>query len=167
MKIEVVTYEGMAHRLSTVKRVLSELSARGISAQLVHQSEASTRSLQAAFGVPAMSTHTLRYTPVEADCVVLVDGDIIDGKAEATLEALGTDMVVIAPQEALPGVPGSTLRTLRSQAELFPYLGGDEEYPRTFGCHHVAETCFNCEWLVAQWKADRRDSEARKAEHHE
>ncbi|WP_060059982.1 hypothetical protein [Burkholderia ubonensis] len=163
MKIEVITYEGMAQRLGTVKRVLSELSARGISAQLVHQSEASTRHLQSALGVPAMSTHTLRYTPIEADCVVLVDGDLIDGKAMTTLEALGKDLVFIAPQEALPGVPDGTLRALRSQAELFPYLGGDEEYPRTFGCHHIAETCFNCEWLVAQWKADRRDSEAGKA----
>ncbi|KVP17148.1 hypothetical protein [Burkholderia ubonensis] len=167
MKIEVVTYKDMAHRLSTVKRVLAELSARGISAELVHQSEASTRELQSALGVRALSTHTLRYTAVEADCVVLVDGDIIDSKAVSTLETLGKDLVFIAPQEALPGVPDGTLRALRSQAKLFPYLGGDEEYPRTFGCRHIAETCFNCEWLVAQWKAERRDSEARKAESNE
>lgn len=161
MKIEVIAYEGMGHRLETVKRILAELSARDVTAQLVHASESSVRALKQALAVQVISTHTLRYTRVDADCIVLVDGDILDRKAVEALEALGKDLYIVAPQEALPGEPASSLRELWKGAELFPTLGAEESYPRTFGCHHFAETCFNCELMVMQWKADRRDRAAR------
>ncbi len=161
MKVEVIAYEGMGHRMSTVKRILTELSARDVTAQLVHASESSVRALKQELAVQAISTHTLRYTRVDADCVVLVDGDIVDRKAAEVLEALGKDVYVVAPQEALPGSPVGSLRDLLKESELFPALGAEESYPRTFGCHHFAETCFNCELMVMQWKADRRDRAAR------
>lgn len=28
-----------------------------------------------------------------------------------------------------------------------------EEQPKTYACHHTAETCTNCEGLVSGWKA--------------
>lgn len=161
MKIEVIAYEGMGHRLDTVKRILAELSARDVTVQVVHASESSVRALKQALAVQVISTHTLRYTRVDADCIVLVDGDIVDKKAVAVLEALDKDVYVVAPQEALSGTSAGTLRDLLKGAELFPFLGADESYPRTFGCHHFAETCFNCELMVMQWKADRRDRAAR------
>jgi hypothetical protein len=69
---------------------------------------------------------------------------------------------VIAPLEALPGLPPATLRELRAHSELYPYMGADDEYPRTFACHHNAETCMSCESMVVRWKAERRDREAMK-----
>ncbi|MBK3780189.1 hypothetical protein G3A43_07955 [Paraburkholderia aspalathi] len=160
MKLEVITYERMVHRLSTVQRLLSELSARGVTAQLVHSSEDTARTLQYALAAQAISTHTLAYTSVEADCIVLVDGDIIDQRTVARLEALDKDVYVIVPQEALPRGATATLRELREQAELYPFLGADDEYPRTFACNHNAETCMNCEQMVVRWKAERRDKDA-------
>lgn len=164
MKLEVITYERMVHRLGAVQRLLSELSARGVTAQLVHSSEDTARTLQYTLAVQAISTYTLAYTSVQADCIVLVDGDIIDQRTVARLEALDKDVYVIVPQEALPGTPADTLRELRAQAELYPFLGADDEYPRTFACNHNAETCMNCEQMVVWWKAERRDKEALKGE---
>jgi hypothetical protein len=165
MKIEIITYEPMTRRLLTIKRVLSELSARGLSVQLVHPSEKTVRALQEQVDVNVFSTHTLRYTPVEADCVVLVDADIVDKQTVSRLEALGKDVYVLVPQGAFPGLPGKTLSDIRTGGELFPYWSADDtDYPRTFACHHVAETCMNCEYLVTRWKSDRRDSAERNTQ---
>ena len=164
MKIEVITYDGMGQRLATVNRVLDEFAARGVRPQLVHPSDESVRNLEYALSTRTLSTHSLRYTPVEAECIVLIDGDIIDRETVTRLEALDKDVYVIAPQAALPGGSYETLRAMLSHVELFPALGADDDYPRTFGCHHMAETCRNCEGLVVRWKATRRDNEARRVE---
>lgn len=158
MNIKVVTYEDMSTRLDTVKRVLGELSTRGVSAQVVHASEDTTLALQEALGVQALSTYTLAFTPVAADCIVLVDGDIIDRRTVSKLEALDKDVYFVAPLDALPPPVGFTLRDIVANAELFPHWGADDAYPRTFACHHVAETCMACEGSVVRWKAERRDS---------
>lgn len=164
MKIEVVTYDGMAQRLATVRRLRKELAARGVRPQMIHPSAESVRHLEHDLSTPVLSTHTLRYTPVEADCIVLIDGDIIDGDAVTRLESLGKDVYVIAPAAALAGGLYETLRAMLSDVELFPPLGADDDYPRTFACHHMAETCRNCEGLVVRWKAKRRDTEAQRFE---
>ncbi|KWA84246.1 hypothetical protein WL29_23075 [Burkholderia ubonensis] len=122
------------------------------------------RNLEQDLSTPVLSTYTLRYTPVDADCIVLIDGDIIDGDTVTRLESLGKDVYVIAPAAALPGGSYEKLRAMLSDVELFPPLGGDDEYPRTFACHHMAETCRNCEGLVVRWKAKRRDTEAQRVE---
>jgi hypothetical protein len=162
LKIEVITYEPMERRVQTIKRVLSKLSTKGVSAQLAHPSETTARALQELLGVNAVSTHTLAYTPVDAECVVLVDGDIISRRAVLVLEALGKDVYVLVPREAFPGLPGTTLSDIRKTGVLVPQLSaGEEPRPRTFACHHNAETCMACEGLVVQWKSDRRDSAER------
>lgn len=162
MKIEVITYADMAQRLATVIRTRDALDARGARPHLIHPSEASVRNLEKALLTPVRSAYALRYTPVEAGCIVLIDGDIIDGDSVTRLESLGLDVYVIAPEAALSGGTYETLHAMLRDVELFPPLGADDDYPRTFACHHMAETCRNCEGLVVRWKAKRRDTEAQR-----
>ncbi|MEX3983800.1 hypothetical protein AB4Y45_32980 [Paraburkholderia sp. EG287A] len=158
MNIKIVTYKAMSERLNTVKHVLAELSARGVSAKVVHASSVTTVALQEALGVEALDAYTVAFIPVAADCIVLVDGDIIDRRTVSRLEELGKDVYFTAPQDALPPPVGFTLRDIVANAELFPHWGADDAYPRTFACHHVAETCMACEGSVVRWKAERRDA---------
>ena len=36
------------------------------------------------------------------------------------------------------------------------HFSEDSEQPRTFSCHHAAETCFACEGLVRRWKEQKQ-----------
>ena len=38
------------------------------------------------------------------------------------------------------------------------YFVADSEQPKTFGCHHIAETCMACacEGLVRRWKEQKQ-----------
>lgn len=164
MKLQILTYganDDVTDRMDAAKRLMGDRAAQGLSVLMVHFSTATARRLSTELGVPAVSTHTLGYTSVDADCIVLLDGDIIEKKTADRLTQLGKDTYVLVPQGALPDAnAGLPLKELLKNTELVPFLRGDEEYPRTFACHHNAETCISCEWLVMQWKADRRDKAA-------
>lgn len=165
MKVKVITYDGMAQRLSTVQQLLSELATQGLTAQVVHESHSSANDLQYVLVTQTMSAYTLSFTPVDADCLVLVDGDLVGPRTVRRLEELGKPVYLIAPQAALPGVQQEmSIDEVLRLGKMYPPLSYDDEYPRTFACHHKAETCFSCAWLVAQWKADRRTSEAQRVE---
>jgi hypothetical protein len=157
MKIHVVTYITPSFRQSCVHDLLGQLVAKGVTAQLVHPSIISARHLSETLGVPVMSMHDLRFTPVDADCLVVIDGDIIGRLAAEQLTKLGKESYFVVPSDALPSVPEvNVLADLLQSVESTEF----DEPPRTFGCHHIAETCPNCEGLVITWKADRRDKAA-------
>ncbi|WP_434716196.1 hypothetical protein [Paraburkholderia sp. A3RO-2L] len=161
MKIQVVTYSTPSFREGCVHDLLGQLHAQGITAQLVHPSITSARKLTESMGMPVMSMHDLGFTPVAADCIVVIDGDIIGHQAAKRLEKNDKDSYFIVPADALPSVP-----EVNVVADLLKTVQSTEfdEPPRTFGCHHTAETCLLCEGLVITWKADRRDKAAGLAE---
>lgn len=46
------------------------------------------------------------------------------------------------------------LAALKGMVDRFSNRSTDQEdQPKTFGCHHMAETCSMCEGLVTGWKA--------------
>jgi hypothetical protein len=157
MKIHVVTYSTPSFRLSAVHDLLGQLTARGIRGQLVHPSITAARKLSETMGIPVMSLHSVNFTPVEADCLVIIDGDIIGYQAARKLTRLDKESYFVVPADALPSVPEVNVLTdlLKS---IRPVEVG--ERPATFGCHHNAETCIACEDLVINWKADIREKEA-------
>jgi hypothetical protein len=155
MKIHVATYVTPSFRLTCVHNLLSQLTAQGISAQLVHPSILSARALSETMGLPVMSMHDLRFMPVEADALVVIDGDIIGFETAETLMKRGKDCYFVVPADALPGAEYfDGVRDLMKQVQITDF----DERPRTGGCHHRAETCRACEDLVINWKAKRRDA---------
>jgi hypothetical protein len=157
MKIHVVTYSTPSFREGRVHDLLGQLLAQGITAQLVHPSITSARKLTRSMGMPVMSMHDLGFTPVGADCIVVIDGDIIGHQTAKRLEKHAKDSYFVVPADALPSVP-----EVNAVADLLKRVQSTEfdEPPRTFGCHHTAETCILCENLVIFWKGDRRDKAA-------
>jgi hypothetical protein len=157
MKIHVATYVTPSFRLNCVHNLLGQLTAQGLSAQLVHPSILSARALSETMGLPVMSMHDLRFMPVEAEVLVVIDGDIIGFETAETLMKRGKDCYFVVPADALPGVADfDGVKDLMKQVQITDF----DERPRTGGCHHLAETCRACEDLVITWKAKRRDAAA-------
>lgn len=161
MKINVITYGNLDQRLDIVKAFLADMAARGTTVQLVHPSIKTARALEAALDLPVLSSHDFSFSVVNADCIAVLDGDIMDARTVKRIEFLRKETYLLAPNDALPTVADSgTLKDLLEGRELVPRLSDDDEQPKTYACHHNAETCGSCEWLVMDWKADRRDRAA-------
>jgi len=161
MKINVITYGSLDQRLAIVKAFLADMAERGTSVQLVHPSIKTARALEAALDTPVLSSHDFSFSVVDADCIAVLDGDIMDARTAKRIEFLRKPAYLLVPNDAFSAVADhGTLKELLEGRELVPRLRDDEDQPRTFACHHNTETCGSCEWLVMDWKADRRDRAA-------
>lgn len=157
MQIKIVTYDGMANRLDATEKLVKELNEAGYSVQIVHASFDSARRLEQELKLPVMSGHDFEFTPVEANCILFIDGDIMTERTAEKLQKSDKHIVVLMPSQALPPI-APDFDILRSERQkLYPRQTLDDEYPRTFACHHYAETCSSCESMVVMWKAKRRD----------
>jgi hypothetical protein len=161
MEIKVIPYgridQGASHRLSIIAWFLAEMASKGLTVQLVHPSHATASAIEASLDVPVLSVYHFSYAHVTADCIAVIDGDIIESRTVDRLKHLRKEVVLIVPTGALPELPtGTRIEDLLRGATLVPKIGDEEEQPKTFGCHHFAPTCGNCASLVMQWQADRR-----------
>jgi hypothetical protein len=166
MEIKVTSYgrinQGAKHRLSIIAWYLAETASQGKALQLVHPSQDVARALEAELDVPVLSAYDFSFAFVDADKICVIDGDIIDARTVQRLEHLRKEVCLLVPDEALskmhPGVSfADVLKDVRAERVYAPALAGDEEQPKTFGCHHFGPTCGNCDSLVADWKAKRRE----------
>lgn len=159
MNIQTIIYDSTPQRLEAIQYILATLSNQGISATMLHPSITSARKLSETLGLEVLSSYDFSYTPVTADCIVVVDGDLLSTKDKRRLAELAKDLIIVVPPGVLVEPPPSAAvhDVLRVTGQCFPEMTGDDELPRTFGCHHVADSCSLCESLVLHWKADRRD----------
>lgn len=166
MEIKVTSYgrieQGAKHRLGIIAWYLAEMASQGKTTQLVHPSHAAARAIEDELDVTVLSAYDFSFSFVNADTICVIDGDIMEARTVQRLEHLRKDVCLLVPADALPKVhPGvsfaEVLKDVRAEHLYFPALIGDEEQPKTFGCHHFAPTCGNCESLVADWKAKRRE----------
>ena len=160
MEIQGITYGTLDQRLDIVKAFLADMAERGSTVQLVHPSIKTARALEAALDTPVLSSHDFSFSVVNADCIAVLDGDIMDSRTVKRIEFLRKPAYLLVPNDALPAADRGTLKELLEGRELVPRLRDEDKQPKTFGCHHFAETCSACEWLVMDWKADRRDRAA-------
>lgn len=161
MNIQVSLYDSVKTRLDHIQYLLASLANQGIDVTVLHPSITSARKLEQALGMPVLSGYTFAFTPVETGSILVVDGDLLTEKDLKRMESLGKDLYLLVPPGVLPPVgPGNILRDiLKSTGEFFPVMTFDDgELPRTYGCHHMADSCSLCEFSVLEWKAARRDS---------
>jgi hypothetical protein len=162
METKVISYgtldQGPKQRLGIIAWFLAEMAGQGKTVQLVHPLVDTARALEAQLDVPVLNVYDFNWAHVSADCICIVDGDVIDHRAIERLKYFGKPVYILAPAGALPDVgPGNVLEDLLEKANLVPALTDDEDQPRTFACHHNAPTCGNCDSLVSNWKITRRE----------
>lgn len=167
MEIKVTSYgridQGAKHRLGIIALYLAEMAGQGKTVQLVHPLNTAARAIEAELDVPVLSAYDFSFSCVTADTICVIDGDIIDSHTVQRLEHLRRDVCFLVPEEAIPSVhAGFSIADVLQDVKLerrryVPELTGDEEQPKTFGCHHYGPTCGNCDSLVAAWKAQRRE----------
>lgn len=166
MKIHVITYTTVHDRLSTVKKLLAELSGQGLKVEVFVPSHATADLLRADLSVPVRFSYGFSYSVGEADVYVAVDADLMIAADAAVFEKLGRDVYFIVPPDVLPPVgPSSVIKNLIESLNeffplpLFPEMSANEpDKPKTFGCHHFRDTCRQCESSVMRWKSTRRDA---------
>lgn len=74
--------------------------------------------------------------------------------AQRLQEAFEREQDALATMNALAAERAELLQALIAMEERFGGSFRDrDEQPKTFGCHHTAESCGLCEGLVSGWKA--------------
>jgi hypothetical protein len=166
MKINVISYgrvdQGASQRMGIIAWYLAEMAGQGKTVQLVHPSHAAASAIEAELDVSVLSGYDFNFAFVNTDTICVIDGDIIDSRTVKRLEHLRKDVCLLVPEGAIPPVKAGVsfaevLKDVHLERRYVPALTGDEEQPKTFGCHHFGPTCGNCEGLVGHWKAERRE----------
>ena len=166
MEIKVTSYgridQGAKHRMGIIAWYLAEMAGQGKTVQLVHPSVDAARAIEAELDEPVLSAYEFNYRNIAGDIICVIDGDIIDDRTLRRLEYLRKDVCLLVPEDALPKMRSGAsvtevLTDVHAERFYVPALTDDEEQPKTFGCHHFGPTCGNCDSLVADWKAKRRE----------
>lgn len=103
---------------------------------------------QAGYAITSGLHSTWTYQGDESEDFVSEDAAWADAWGDAIGRTMGRRNISSEQWDAL---------SFAQQKELVSNLraGQPDEPPRTFGCHHVAETCPLCEGLVNRWKAEQ------------
>lgn len=158
MNIQIFTYQSIEQRINEVKYLLASLANQQITVTVVHPGITAGKKLAEALGVPVIGGYNLDFEQIDSSSIIVVDADLLSAQHLKRLEAMGKDIYGLVPPNVLPPIgAGSVLRDIiKPTGVKFPELTYSEELPRTFGCHHMADSCSLCEFSVREFKANRR-----------